>query len=410
VELGRLLALLHGGGRSLRTVRLTATAHSDTEALFAARERERERSGAELVTLTIPSGGPARERPRFVEETTRLWLERPDKLREEKDGEYPRTGVRVGDTWWLYNEHYGVVTNDGSGHGVGLGQEFDLILEPARLLPWFDFEILDDEVQADQPAVRVLGRPRPASEPAFLRLPSPLPAGCDLYEFVVDRERGTLLRVLGLFDGRPAMDLQIVEIVFDEPIAPETFVFEPPAGVEIKNLRERDGVDTLTGLTNRRAAEKWLERLCQRADLRDEALSVALFDIDDMRVINDSYGHVFGDLVLRRLADLLRDATGARDIAARLGGEEFLLAWPGDDAQEAADQADTVRLRFHELEVELDDGGRVGGFALSAGVSQLSTLSPSDRRGELGCRRLLENADAALYAAKEAGGDCIRIF
>jgi diguanylate cyclase (GGDEF)-like protein len=407
VALGSLLALLHGGGRSLRTVRLTSTARSDTEALCGARERARERRGAHL--LTISSGGPARELPRFVEETTRLWLERPDKVREEKSGEFPRSGVRVGDSWWLYNEHQGAVTNNGSGGSPGLGREFDVILKPAPLLPWFDFEILGDEVQADRSAVRVLGRPRPLSEPVFF-LPSPVPAGCDRYEFVVDLERGTLLRLQGFFDGMPALDLQIVEIVFDEPIAPETFVFEPPAGEAIKDLWERDGVDTLTGLTNRPAAEAWLDRLCQRADLQDEALSVALIDIDDMGVINDSYGHAVGDLVLRRVADVLRDATGARDIAARFGGEEFLIAWLGDDAQEAADQADTVRVRFHELEVELDDGGRAGGFALSAGVSQLSTLSPSDRHGEPGYRRLLDNADAALHAAKEAGGDCIRIF
>jgi diguanylate cyclase len=144
--------------------------------------------------------------------------------------------------------------------------------------------------------------------------------------------------------------------------------------------------------------------------LRDEALSVALIDIDDMRLINDSHGYAVGDLVLCRLADLLRDATGARDIAARFGGEEFLIAWPGDDAQEAADQADAIRLRFHGMEVELADGRRAGGFTLSAGISQLSTLSRNDRRWELGWRRLLDNADAALWAAKKAGGDCVRIF
>ncbi len=406
MQLGSLLALLHGGGRSLRTVRLTATARSDMEALFGALEREQERSGSQL--LTISSGGPARERPRFLEETTRLWLERPDKIREEKTGKFPRIGVRVGDTWWHYNEYQGAVTNNGSGDNTGLGREFDLILEPAPLLPWFDFEILGNEVQADRPAVRVLGRPRPAPERAFF-LPSPLPAGCDRYEFVVDLEQGTLLRVVASFDGEPALDLQIVEVVFDEPIPAETFVFEAPAGETIKDVRDRQGVDTLTGLTDRSAAEGWLDRLCQRADLRDEALSVALIDIDAMRVINDSFGISVGDLVLRRVADLLRDATGARDIAARLGGEEFLLAWLGDDAGEAAEQADTVRVRFHALEIELEDGGRAGGFTLSAGVAQLSTLSRNDRYGNLGWR-LLENADAALHAAKEAGGDRIRVF
>jgi diguanylate cyclase (GGDEF)-like protein len=377
------------------------------DALLGALERERERCG-EQVVLTLSSGGSTRERPRFVEETTRLWLERPDRVREEKTGAFPRIGVRVGDTWWHYNEYQGAITNNGSGVNTGLGGEFGLILEPAPLLPWFDFEILGDEVQADRPALRVLGRLRPAPRRAFF-LPPPLPAGCDLFEFVVDREQGTLLRVVALINGEPALDLQIVEVAFDEPIAPETFVFEPPAGVTVKDVRDREGVDTLTGLTDRSAAEEWLDRLCQRADLRDEALSVALIDIDAMSVINDSHGFAVGDLVLRRLADLLRDATGARDIAARFGGDEFLLAWPGDDAEDAADQADTVRVRFNELVIELEDGGRAGGFTLSGGVAQLSTLSRDDRYGALGWR-LLENADAALHAAKEAGSDRIRIF
>jgi diguanylate cyclase (GGDEF)-like protein len=407
VELAALLALLHGGGRSLRTVRLTATARSDLEALFRAMERERERSGGHLLTMYAP--GPERERPRFVEETTRLWLERPDKVREEKTGEFPRSGARVGDTWWLYSDQQGLITNHGAiNHVSGLGQEFELMLEPAPLLPWFDFEVLGDEVQADRSAVRVRGRQRPRSERALF-FPSPVPLGCDDYEFVVDVVQGTLLRIVGLSDGEPALDLQIVEIAFDEPIAPETFVFEPPPGKTMRDVEQLGRVDAHTGLANRREADVWLNRHCRRADLRDEALSIALIDIDDMRTINDSHGHRIGDVVLRRLADSLRKAVGANDLAARFGGEEFLLAWPGDDADEAAEQADALRLRFHELEIELENGTRAGGFTLSAGVAQLSTLSREERDREI-VERLLQNADTALYSAKEAGGDRVRIF
>lgn len=98
------------------------------------------------------------------------------------------------------------------------------------------------------------------------------------------------------FRSGPALDLQIVEIVFDEPIAPETFVFEPPPGLTMNDVEERRRVDTLTGLANRREVEAWLNGHCRRADLRNEALSVALIDIDDMRTINDSYGSSIGDL------------------------------------------------------------------------------------------------------------------
>jgi diguanylate cyclase (GGDEF)-like protein len=155
--------------------------------------------------------------------------------------------------------------------------------------------------------------------------------------------------------------------------------------------------------------DEWLTRHCRRADLRDEALSIALIDIDDMRTINDSYGYVVGDTVLTRLGDLMRRAVGADDLAARFGGEEFLLAWPGDDADEAALQADALRVRFHELEVELEDGSRAGGFTLSAGVAQLSTLGREERdRGIV--EALVRNADSALQQAKEGGRDQVRIF
>jgi len=233
-----LLALLHRGGRSLRTVVLTANARSDHEALMRAMERRSERR--EGVVMRLYARGPAVERPRFVEETTRLWLERPDKLREEKSGEFPRFGVRVGHTWWLFTEQQGAMTNNGSpNHQAGLGQEFELMLEPAQILPLFDFEILGQVSQASRPALRVRGVQRPPSGFSSF-LPGPIPEGCDGYEFVVDIATGALLRVVGLIDGEPAVDLQITEIVFDEPIAPERFVFEAPAGEEIEDTSQRE--------------------------------------------------------------------------------------------------------------------------------------------------------------------------
>ncbi len=78
-------------------------------------------------------------------------------------------------------------------------------------------------------------------------------------------------------------------------------------------------------------------------------------------------------------------------------------------ARETAAQADALRVRFHELEIELENGARVGGFTLSAGVAQPSTLSREERDREL-IDTLLQNADSALQTAKEAGGDRVRIF
>ncbi len=135
---------------------------------------------------------------------------------------------------------------------------------------------------------------------------------------------------------------------------------------------------------------------------------MALVDVDDMRAINDSYGHAVGDVVLRRLTELMRDATGANDLAARVGGEEFLLAWPGDDATDAAHEADDLRARFHELDVGLGNGVQVGGFTLSAGIADVASLRHA-RDGNI-AESLLGAAEDALSAAKRDGGDQVRVF
>jgi diguanylate cyclase (GGDEF)-like protein len=94
-------------------------------------------------------------------------------------------------------------------------------------------------------------------------------------------------------------------------------------------------VDSHTGLADRREAREWLDGRLREADLHGDPLSIALVDIDRMRSVNAVFGVEVGDAMICRVADLLRSATGANDLAARVGGDEFLLAWVGDDADEA---------------------------------------------------------------------------
>jgi diguanylate cyclase (GGDEF)-like protein len=166
--------------------------------------------------------------------------------------------------------------------------------------------------------------------------------------------------------------------------------------------------DSLTGLSSHRAAIEWLAERIGQTESRGEDLSIALLDIDEFHAVNCIHGHPFGDLVLCRLAGLMRAATGTGDLAARLGGEEFLLAWPGDGALEAADAADDLRARFHEVTFELA-GAQIGGFTLSVGVTQLASLDQR-RFGANASDGLFFNADQALYQAKRDGGNCVRIF
>jgi len=234
MELPELLALLYRGGRSLRSVELTAVSRTDHELTLRGVKRLSEVQGGSLMVMS--SEGSAVEFPRVTEEKSRLWIERPDKLREEITGLYPRTGVRNGDTWWMYTELQGAMTNNGEpNHSAGIGNGFEVMLEPAGIIPAFDFEIGGDELQAGRPAVRVRASRRQLPDRFAHFLPG-LPVGSDDCELVVDTERGTLLRVVGLFDGETAVDIQIVEIAYDVPIAPETFVFEPPPGETLEDV------------------------------------------------------------------------------------------------------------------------------------------------------------------------------
>ena len=166
-------------------------------------------------------------------------------------------------------------------------------------------------------------------------------------------------------------------------------------------------MDDHTGLADHRDALGWLDSRARAADLRGEFLSIALIDVDRMQSVNGVFGVEIGDAMICRVGDLLRNAAGANDLAARIGGDEFLLAWVGDDVDEAAAEADDLRRRFEELVFELDLGIRVRGLTLSAGVAQLpAPCVPEPRQLR---DRLLEQADRALFTAKEAGGNCVRV-
>jgi diguanylate cyclase len=150
--------------------------------------------------------------------------------------------------------------------------------------------------------------------------------------------------------------------------------------------------DPLTGLANRRYFDERLQDELARAQRRERPLAVILFDVDDLKVVNDSHGHAAGDTVLRAVATLLRDQARGIDVAARLGGDEFALLLPETD-----DVGANILLR------RLLDGAagearqENGGARFSAGVA----IYPEDGRT---AEALLHEADAALYRAKRDKG------
>ncbi len=152
--------------------------------------------------------------------------------------------------------------------------------------------------------------------------------------------------------------------------------------------------DALTGLLNRREFNLRISGEFSRAKRHKSPLSLALFDIDFFKKINDTHGHNAGDAILRELGKLISSNTRTCDIAARYGGEEFALILPETSQSKAYELMDRLR---HLVETQLfNKTGRPIKATVSVGVAQLdlTDTSPLD---------FCERADKALYKAKEGG-------
>jgi diguanylate cyclase (GGDEF)-like protein len=168
---------------------------------------------------------------------------------------------------------------------------------------------------------------------------------------------------------------------------------------ENRKLTRQAREDALTGLANRRAFDAALDARLSDARAHGRPLAIVLFDIDRFKSINDRYTHAMGDAVLRDVASLLRAHCRASDLAARIGGEEFVLLLREADRDAALHVAERVR-----SEIQARDWSKVApGLAvtISAGVA----VDP----GEGTAAALLRDADVALYEAKRAGRNRVRM-
>jgi len=154
--------------------------------------------------------------------------------------------------------------------------------------------------------------------------------------------------------------------------------------------------DQLTGACSRRAI---LEHLQQALAISDSTCSVVLFDLDHFKRINDEYGHPVGDAALRHACAILRAETGAHGRLGRYGGEEFLLVLPGLDRKAAAALGERCLQRLADSPLALETG--VLRITSSAGCAGARIREDA--------AALIARADQALYRAKSAGRNCLRI-
>jgi diguanylate cyclase (GGDEF)-like protein len=164
-------------------------------------------------------------------------------------------------------------------------------------------------------------------------------------------------------------------------------------------LKEQATHDSLTGLFNRRYLNEILPRELLRTIRSSKSLCLALLDLDNFKLFNDSFGHEAGDTVLKSIAHHLERNFRENDIICRYGGEEFVIILVDTDLQAAKIRLDKFRHEIKNIQIPYNDT-ILSSISVSIGVAQ----APNQASHAI---ELLKLADQALYAAKNAGRDTV---
>ncbi len=167
-----------------------------------------------------------------------------------------------------------------------------------------------------------------------------------------------------------------------------------------RNLAMRD---ELTGLINRRSLLESLAQQLSSAKRHRQPLSLLMVDIDYFKRVNDSFGHLSGDRVLKAMTSVIAQRTRAQDLLGRLGGEEFLVILPNTSEEGALQLAENLRQSVAAASFQAVSGEPID-ITVSIGLCAVSQLSDPQ------CDDLIGAADQALYRAKAAGRNRVEVF
>lgn len=228
----------------------------------------------------------------------------------------------------------------------------------------------------------------------------------ELFKKVMSGMRSKLLIVIPLYTRNKPFGLFCVFSSRDELADSETdfltiFAQQIEMAITIADLfqavREQAITDGLTGLYNRRYFEEYISKEVTRSLRQNQPFSVIGIDLDFLKKINDKYGHAYGDMAIKTVADVLKNNARSIDVAARMGGEEFNILLPGIDSKGASTAAERIRKAIEEKELDT-----IGHITASIGVATF--LEHSDNLEDL-----LELTDQAMYQSKRTGRNRVTV-
>jgi len=161
---------------------------------------------------------------------------------------------------------------------------------------------------------------------------------------------------------------------------------------KLKEMAMKDG---LTGLYNHALLIELFEKEIDKQQRNNGSISFAMIDIDNFKKINDTYGHISGDTVLKELSNILMSSVRGGDIVGRYGGEEFSIVFPGIDEQNAFQLCERIRKEVEDFNFEI--GIETVKITISIGINF------NELKGIINKREIIQKADEALYRAKHNG-------
>lgn len=167
----------------------------------------------------------------------------------------------------------------------------------------------------------------------------------------------------------------------------------------MESLLKAASSDQLTGISNRRAFYEASELELARYAQKPRPISLLMLDIDYFKRVNDTYGHIMGDQVIRSLAAVLQRSVRSIDVVARLGGEEFAILLPSTDLSMAVVISERIRKNVAAEEIAV--GNEIITYTVSIGAAMVEA-------GMTSTDELIAAADELLYAAKQGGRNQVR--